>query len=90
MDAHLELLAAFLVDMRAFDDRKGALAGRQRDWAGQCSAGAQSGVDDLLGSLVDYFVVICLQANADPLALFLLGLSHASRTPVPALPGLAL
>lgn len=60
VDAHFELFAALFVDMRAFDDGKGALAGRQWNGACQGSAGTQSCVDNLLGGLINNLVVISL------------------------------
>src|SRR5665213_4474311 len=53
--------------MRAFDDRKSAAAGRQRDRSGQAGAGTQRRVDDLLSRLVDNLVVVGLKADTDPL-----------------------
>lgn len=60
MDAHLELLATLLVNVRTLDDGKGRLAGRQRDRAGQSRAGTKCRIDDLLGGLIDDLVVIGL------------------------------
>jgi len=70
MDAHFELLAAFFIDVRAFDDCERAFAGRQRDRAGNLSAGSQGGIDNLLSRLVDDLVVIGLKADADALLYF--------------------
>ena len=53
MDAHLELFAALLIDMGAFDHRKGAAPGRQWDRSGQAGASAQRGIDNLFRGLVD-------------------------------------
>lgn len=65
--AHLELLAALFVDVGAFDDREGLLAGWQWDWASKRRAGAKRRVDDLLCCLVNDFVVVGLQTNTNPL-----------------------
>jgi hypothetical protein len=70
--AHLELLAALLVHVRALDHSKGAAVGWQWDWTSDGSAGAQSSIYDLLGRLVNYFVVVCLQANTNALFLIFL------------------
>jgi hypothetical protein len=60
---HFELFAALLVYMRALYDRKGAFAGWQRDWSREAGARTQGSVHYLLCCLVNYFVVVCLQAD---------------------------
>ena len=60
VNAHFKLFAAFFVHVRAFYDRKGALAGRQWNGASQGCTGTQRGVYDLLGGLVNDFVVVGL------------------------------
>ena len=65
VDAHLEVLAAVLVDVRRADDRVLADLGRQRHRAAHLRLRAQDRLDDLLRRLVDDLVVIRLQADAD-------------------------
>src|SRR3954468_4254267 len=67
VDAHLEVLARVLVDVRATDDRVAMLVGRQRDRTANRCAGARHGFDDLARRLGDDLVVECLEANADAL-----------------------
>lgn len=76
MHAHFELLAAFFVYVWAFDNGEGTAVGWQRNWAGDSRAGTQGGVNDLLCGLVDYFVVVGLQADADTLLLVFLWFYH--------------
>jgi hypothetical protein len=67
VDPHLELLTAFFVDVRALYDRKGAAPCRQWDWASDVSASSQGRLNNLLGRLVDNFMVVGLKADTDPL-----------------------
>ena len=79
MHPHLKLFTALFVDVRAFYDRKGTAACRQWNRTGQAGAGAQCGVDDLLGSLVNDFVVIGLKADANAQSFLLL---YHEKTPM--------
>ena len=63
MGAALELLTRILVLVNSTQDGNDLLLGRQRDRAGNLSAVALSGLDDLLCGLVDQLVIIRLQAN---------------------------
>lgn len=65
--AHFKLLAAFFVDMRAFDDSIDAATGRQRDGAGNSGTGAQRRINNLFGGLINHLVVVGLQPDTDPL-----------------------
>src|SRR4051812_27799543 len=67
VDAHLEVLARVLVDVRATDDRVAVLVGGQRNGTTDRCAGARDRLDDLASRLVDDLVVECLEANADAL-----------------------
>lgn len=58
VDFHFKGFAAGFVDVGGFDDREGGTFGGERDGAGDGRAGADGGVDDLLGGLVDHAVVI--------------------------------
>ena len=65
MGTALKLLTAVLVLMHSAQDGDDFLLGGQRDGAGDGSAGALGGLDDLLCALVDDLVVIGLETNAD-------------------------
>lgn len=79
VDTHFELFTAFFIDVRAFDHRKCRFTGWQRNRASQRCTGAQRCVNNLLGSLVDYFVVIGLKADTNPLfAIGSFGVSHSN------------
>ena len=65
MGAALELLTAVLVLVGSAQDSDDLLLGGQRNGAGHGSAGALSGLNDLLCALVDDLVVIGLQTNAN-------------------------
>ena len=67
VDAHLEVLAGVLVDVRATDDRVAVLVGRQRDRATDGGVGTGDRLDDLLRRLVDDLVVERLETDADAL-----------------------
>ena len=69
MGAALELLAGILVLVNRTQDGDDLLLGRQRDRAGNLSAVALCGLDDLLGALVDQLVVVRLQADTDLLCV---------------------
>ena len=87
MYAHFKLFAALFVHVRAFYDRVGTLACRQRNWPSQGSASAQCGVYNLLGGLVYNLVVISLKAYTNTLFYFgVFGVSHIVG-PLPARPG---
>src|SRR5690606_30019234 len=63
--ANLELLARLLVDVRRPVHGEAFDTGRQRDRAGDASAGAAHGLDDLAHRLIEQPVVVRLQADAD-------------------------
>src|SRR6266540_2036508 len=69
MGAHLELLAAFLVDMRRAVDRELLDLGRQRNRPAHLRAGALGGVHDLARRRIENAVVERLEADADVLAV---------------------
>ncbi len=73
MGSHLELLTAVLVDMWSFKYSEAFLIGWQGDWPCYSSSGPDSGVENLLGRLIDYLTIVGLESNAN--ALFLFGLS---------------
>ena len=77
VSAALELLAGVLVLVNCAQDGYDLLLGRQRDRAGNLSAVALSGLDDLLCGLVDQLVIIRLQANADFLCVCPCGISSS-------------
>ena len=58
VDFHFEGFAAGFVDVGGFDDGESAAFGGEGDGAADGGAGADSGVDDLFGALVDDAVVI--------------------------------
>src|SRR5487761_1462614 len=70
MGAHFELFATLLINVRALYNREGTFAGGQRNGTGQAGASAQGRINYLLRCLVDYLVVVSLQANTDPLLNF--------------------
>ena len=65
MNLHFEGFAAGLIDVRALHDGEGAALGREGDRAADVRTGADGGVNDLLGALVDDAVVVGLEADAD-------------------------
>src|SRR4051794_40869422 len=68
VDAHLEVLAGVLVDVRAADDGVAVLRRRQRDRSAHRGVGAGHRLDDLLRRLVDDLVVERLETDADRLS----------------------
>src|SRR4029453_6446866 len=68
MGADLELLAAFLVDMRRAVDGKALNARRQRNGPADARTGALGRVHDLAGGLVEHAMIERLEADADILA----------------------
>jgi hypothetical protein len=68
VDAHLEVLARVLVDVRSTDDREAVLVGRQRDRTTDRRVGARHRLDDLARRLVDDLVVERLETDADALS----------------------
>ena len=68
MGALLELFAGILVLVRRAQDRHDFLLGRKRDRAGHLGAGAASGLDDALGSLVNEAVLVSPELDANFLA----------------------
>ena len=67
VDAHLEVLAGVLVDVRATDDRVPVLVGGQRDGTAHRGVGTGDRLDDLARRLVDDLVIECLEADANAL-----------------------
>ena len=65
MGAALKLLTAVLILMDGAEDGDNLLLGGQGDGAGDRSARALGGLDDLISGLVDDLVVVSLQADAD-------------------------
>src|SRR5262249_53572543 len=69
MRAHLELLAALLVDMRRAVDCELLDLGRQRDRPAHLRAGAFGGVDDLAGRRIEDAMIERLEPYADVLTV---------------------
>ena len=69
MGAHLELLAAFLVDVRRTVDRKLLDPGRQRNRTAHLRAGTLGRGHDLTRRRVEDAVIERLEANSDVLAV---------------------
>ena len=65
VSAALELLTGILVLVNGTQDGDDLLLGGQGDGAGDGSAGALGGLDDLLSALVDELMVISLQPDAN-------------------------
>ena len=58
VDFHFESFATGFIDMGGLYDGKGGAFGRQRNRAGNRGAGADGGVDDLFGGLVNHAVIV--------------------------------
>lgn len=71
MDAHFVLVARILVNESGFVDRKFALFRRQRDRTDHIGSGAMRRVDDGARALVNYFVVVSQDLDANALLGFL-------------------
>src|ERR1700720_4492011 len=69
MGAHLELLAAFLVDVRRSVDRELLDLGRQRDRPAHLRAGALGGRHDLACGRIENSMIERLEPDADILAV---------------------
>ena len=67
MHTHFKLFASLFVHMGTFDNRKSTPSSWQWDWSSQTCAGAQSSINNLLGGLVDYLMIVCLKTDSDPL-----------------------
>ena len=65
VDALLELLAGFLVDVRRTVDRVDGPSGRKRDRSRDNRAGLADGTNDLLRRLVDQVMIVRLQLDAN-------------------------
>lgn len=65
VDFHFKSFATSLVDMWRLHDGEGATLGGKGHGTRNAGAGADGGIDNLLGRLVDDAVVISLEANAD-------------------------
>src|SRR6266487_6807164 len=76
VDAHLEVLARVLVDMRRPDQAVAADLGRERHGTVDLGLGAHHRLDDLLRRLVDDLVVVGLEPDPDLLTSCV---RHASR-----------
>src|SRR5215207_6716811 len=81
----LELLARFLVDVRAAKHRVLVLDGGQRDRPRHARAGALRGVHDLRGRLVENAVIVCLQPDSNLFVKHNFSSSGRGRWPVVAL-----
>jgi hypothetical protein len=68
VNPHLEVLAAVLVLVGRADHRVAVLLAGERYRSPDLGLGAEDGLHDLLGRLVDHLVVVGLEANADLLA----------------------
>src|SRR5512143_2199383 len=79
MRAHLELLAALLVDMRRAVHRELLDARRQRNGSAHLGARALGGVDDLLGRRIEDAMVEGFEPNSYVLTLHLDGLKVEER-----------
>src|SRR5579875_2087541 len=75
---HLEMLPAVLVLVGRTYDRIAVLLGGEGNRAPDLGLGAQDGLHDLLGGLVDDLVVVGLQADPDPLPV---AVSHFEKPP---------
>src|SRR5215471_10981110 len=84
--AHLELLAALLVDMRRPVDREFLDPGRQRDRPAHLRAGALGGRDDFARRRIEDAVIERLEPNPDVLAVHGLLLHGKGAPSAPALP----
>src|SRR5665213_278447 len=65
MRAHLELLTAFLVDMRAAQHRVSLDPGRHWNGAAHAGVGALRVLHDLLGRHVQRPVIVCFHSDSD-------------------------
>ena len=63
--AALELLTRILVLVNSTQDGNDLLLGRQRDRAGNLSAGALCSLHDLLGCLIDQRMIVSFQSDSD-------------------------
>src|ERR1051325_4308424 len=77
--AHLELLAALLVDVRRTIDRELLDPGRQRDRPAHLCAGALRRIDDLARRRIEDTVIEGLEPDADVLAVHLNSLPASCR-----------
>src|SRR5256885_6409676 len=77
--AHLELLAALLVDVRRPVDREFLDSGRQRDRSAHLRAGALRRVDDFARRRVEDAVIERLEPDADVLAVHFNSLPASCR-----------
>ena len=68
VSAHLELLTGILVLVRRTDDRIEGTLGGQGDGAGNTGARLLCSVHDELRGLINYLVIIALEADPDLLA----------------------
>src|SRR5215216_7109731 len=78
VNAHLEVLARVLVDVRRPDQAVAANLGRERHGTVDLGLGAHHGLDDLLRRLVDDLVVVGLEPDPDLLTSCV---RHASSRP---------
>ena len=65
MYPHLELLAAFFMNVGTLDNGVDRLFCRQGNRPGDSCSGPKRGVNNLFGRLVDNFVVVGFEANLD-------------------------
>ena len=62
---HFERFATSLVDMWAFYDGESAALGRQWHRTGHAGTSADGGVDNLLGGLIDYAMIVTFKADTN-------------------------
>ena len=65
MNLHLESFTTSLVDVWALYDSEGRTLGWKWNWTTYLSTGTDSGVNDLLCTLVDEAMIVCLEADTD-------------------------
>lgn len=77
MGANLELLSGILMHIGGLIHRIDMLVRRQRNRTDKLGAAALSTLDDLIDRLVNHFVIVRLQADADALFGVVLGCQGA-------------
>jgi len=78
VDFHFESFTTGLVNVWRFHNGESAALGRKWHWAGNASAGTNSGVNDLFCALINNAVIISLEADANFKTLILGGLGGFS------------
>ena len=69
MSSDFKLIAAGLVDVRAAKNIEALDACGQRDRTSDNSTGSLAGINNFKSRLIDQFVIKCLEANTNTLAL---------------------